>query len=62
MRVGCRLAGKVSGVELIDGGVEVVRVEDNPSQNAVVGVGLDDVEHFALNASGPPLRPKGGQG
>ena len=45
-RVGGRFAGEVSGVEFLEGGVEVVGVEHDARRDPVVGVDLDDVEQF----------------
>ena len=41
MRVGGRFAGEVAGIELRDGGVDVVEVERDPGLDPVVGVDLD---------------------
>ena len=43
VRVGRRFAGEVPGVELRDGGVEVVGVEHDDRHNPSVGVYLDEV-------------------
>ena len=42
--MGGGLAGEVSGVELRDGGVEVVQVENDSCRSPFVGVDLNDVE------------------
>ena len=44
VRVGGRLAGEVSGIELLEGGVDVVGVEHDDRRDPLVGVDLDDVE------------------
>ena len=52
-RVGSRFAGDVSGIELGEGGVEVIEVEHEDAAYSVVGVDLDDTEGApSLNASG----------
>ena len=51
--VGCRLAGDVSGVELRDGGVEVVDVEHDNRRHPLVGIDLDDCEHLDAERVGP---------
>ena len=51
--VGGRFAGEVAGVELRDGGVEVVEVERDPGLDPVVGVDLDYPQEIALNAPDP---------
>ncbi len=40
--MGGRFAGEVAGVELGDGGVEVVDVENDACRGSVVGVDLDN--------------------
>ena len=47
VRVGGRFAGEVSGVELLEGGVDVVEVERDARHDPLVGVDLDDAEHLA---------------
>ena len=46
VRVGGRFAGEVAGVELRDGGVEVVEVECDECRDQLVGVDLGDHQHF----------------
>ena len=46
VRVGGRFAGEVPGVELLEGGVDVVEVERDERRDPVVGVDLDDAEQF----------------
>ena len=41
---GGRFAGEVSGVEFLEGGVDVVEVERDDRRDPVVGVDLDDGE------------------
>ena len=41
VRVGASLAGEVSGLELFEGGVDVVGVERDARRDPVVGVGLE---------------------
>ena len=45
VRVGGCLAGEVSGVEFLDGSVDVVGVEDDLRRDPIVGVDFDDDEH-----------------
>ena len=61
MRVGGRFAGEVSGVELLEGGVDVVEVERDSGHDPVVGVDLDDAEHLGVERLGPliPARDSG---
>ena len=49
VRVGGRFAGEVAGVELLEGGVDVVGVELDGRRDPVVGVDLDDVEHLGVD-------------
>ena len=49
VRVGGRFAGEVSGIELREGGVDVVDVEHDDRRDPLVGVDLDDVERLVLN-------------
>ena len=53
LRVGGRFAGEISGVEFLEGGVDVVKVDCDESRDPVVGVDLDEVEHFGLGRRGP---------
>ena len=50
---GGRFAGKVSGVELRDGGVEVVGVERDVRRDPLVGVDLGDAEDLGVECLGP---------
>ena len=43
VRVRCRFAGEVAGVEFLEGGVDVVEVEHDDCHDPFVGVDLDDV-------------------
>ena len=60
MRVGCRFAGEVAGIELLEGGVEVVEVERDECHDPLVGVDLNDVEDSMTNSSGRWSRPEEG--
>ena len=55
-RVGGRFAGEVSGVELGDGGVEVVELEHDECHDPFVSVDLDDAEEFVSNRLGVAAR------
>ena len=48
-----RFAGEVSGVEFLDGGVDVVDVEPDACRDPVVGIDLNNVEHFGTEFAGP---------
>ncbi len=52
MCVGGRFAGEVSGVEFLEGGVDVVEVERDAATIQFVGVDLDDAEHLERKSSG----------
>ena len=52
VRVGGRFASDIAGIELRDGGVEVVEVERDERRDPVVGVDLDYLQEIRLNASG----------
>ena len=52
MRVGGRFAGEVAGVELREGGVDVVEVEHDERRDPLVGVDLDDAEHLGVERLG----------
>ncbi len=56
--MGGRFAGEVSGVELREGGVDVVGVEHDEGRDPVVGVDLDDAEQLGVEASGRWSRPQ----
>ena len=60
MRVGGRFAGDVPGIELLEGGVDVVEVEYEAPCDPVVGVDLDDVEHLVVERLGRWRPPRGG--
>ena len=47
VRVGCRFAGEVSGIELCDGVVEVVQLEYDDRRDLIVGVDFDDAQRIA---------------
>ena len=47
--MGGSFAGEVSGVELRDGAVEVVKVEHDDRHDPFLGVDLDDVKDFDSN-------------
>ena len=53
VRVGGRFAGEVPGIELLEGGVDVVEVEHDARRDPVVGVDLDDAEHLGVERLGP---------
>ena len=57
VRVGGRFAGEVPGVELLEGGVDVVEVEHDARRDPVVGVDLDDAEH--LDGETPRVADRG---
>src|ERR1700727_3938238 len=46
VRVGGRFACEVSGIELGEGGVDVVNVEPDARHDPLVGLDLDDAEHL----------------
>jgi hypothetical protein len=46
-------AGEVSGVELRDGGIEVVDVKSDNRSDPLVGADLDDAEHICQKCFGP---------
>jgi hypothetical protein len=48
VRVGGRFVGDVSGVDVFEGGVEVVEVEHKARCDPVVGVDLDEGEHLRV--------------
>ena len=52
VRVGGRFAGEVSGVEFLEGGVDVVRVEQDLRHDPFVGVDLEDVKHLGVERLG----------
>ncbi len=52
MRVGGRFAGEVPGVKFFEGGVDVVEIEWDSAHDPLVGVDLDDAEHFGADLAG----------
>ena len=58
MRVGGRLAREVARVELLEGGFEVVDIEQDVGRDLIVGVDLDDVETSLSNGSGAVAEDK----
>ena len=46
VRVSGRFAGEVSGIEFLEGGVDVVEVERDGGGEPVIGVDLEDAEHL----------------
>jgi hypothetical protein len=53
VRVDGRFAGEVAGVELGDGGVDVIGVENDDRRHPLVGIDLDDREHLDAERVGP---------
>ena len=53
MRLGGGFAGEVLGIELLEGGVDVVDVEREERRDPVVGVDLENVEHISVERLGP---------
>ncbi len=53
VRVGGGFAGEVPGVELLEGGVDVIEVEHNAGHDPVVSVDLDNAEHLGMERLGP---------
>ena len=49
LRVGGRFAGEVPGVEFCEGGVDVVDVEPDASDDPLFGIDLGEVERFSLD-------------
>ena len=47
LRVGGGLTGEVPGLEFLERGVDVVRIEDDGAGQPVVGIDLDDAEHLS---------------
>ena len=60
VRVRGRFAGEVPGVELLEGGVDVVEVEHDVRRDPVVGVDLDEVEHLVVERSRASRDPRNG--
>src|ERR1700738_2694089 len=61
VRVGCRLAREVSGIELGDGGREVVEVKCDVGHQLLVVVDLDDAEKYDAEFPGFVLSPEDGR-
>src|SRR5947209_10126493 len=61
VRVGGRIAGEVPGIEFLEGGVDVVGLEQHMRDDPLVGVDFDDVEYLAIESLGPSIgaRPSG---
>ncbi len=53
VRVGGRFAGEVPGVELLEGGVDVVEIEHDDRRHPLVGVDLDNAERLGVERFGP---------
>ena len=58
-RVSGRFAGEVSGVELRDGGVEVVEVEYDDRRDLIVRVDFEDAQRIRLELLGPAIAARG---
>ena len=52
LSMGGRFACEVPGIEFFEGGVDVIGVEPDPCRRSVVGVDLDDAEHFGTDFFG----------
>ena len=52
LRVVSRFAGEVARFEFLEGGVDVVELEDDGRRDSLVGVGLDDAERFGMERLG----------
>ena len=52
MRMGRGFAGEVPGIELLEGGVDVVKVEHDGRDDPLVGVDLDDAEPLGADLAG----------
>src|SRR6516162_11526577 len=55
VRVGGRFAGEVSGVEFLEGGVDLVDVEQDAGRELAFGVDFDEAEHLTTERLGPPV-------
>ena len=55
MRVRRRFACEVPGIELCDGGVDVVEVEGDSCDHPLVGVDLSDAEYLGVKSVGSPV-------
>ena len=51
--MGGGFAGEVSGVEFLEGGVDVVKVEQDACRDPLVGVDLDDAQDLGVERLGP---------
>src|SRR5271168_2980360 len=51
--MGRGLAAEVSGIELLDGGVEVVELEQDDRRMLIVRVDFDDAQHLVEELPGP---------
>ena len=52
LRVGCRFAGEVARVELLEGSIEVVEVERDGCHDPLISVDLGDAEHLCAKSIG----------
>ncbi len=59
VRVGCRFAGEISGIELGDGVVEVVQLEYDKRSDLIVRVDFDDAQHLRGELRGPATADRG---
>ena len=57
-RVGGRFAGEVAGVELLEGGIEIVKVEGDVRRDPLVAVDLVDAECIDVERLGPLVAPE----
>src|SRR5947209_4211210 len=55
VRVGGRFAGKVSGIELGDGGAKIVQLEYDDRRDLVAGVDFDDAQRIRGELRGPAV-------
>jgi hypothetical protein len=53
--VRCRFAGEVAGVELSDGGLEIVGVEHDYRRDLIVRVDFDDAQRIRAELRGPAI-------
>ena len=58
VRVGGRFAGEVTGIELCEGGVDVVEVEHDDRRDPLGGVDLVEEERLGVKSSGPWSGPE----
>ncbi len=47
--MGGRFAGEVAGVEFLEGGVDVVDVEPDASDDPLFGIDLGEIKRFSLD-------------